>query len=174
MTFIARKTKYRAWPVTVITQVLNEATGEVTEVSSKFIGYFKPFTESQFGDIVDALDQEFPPPADLDGKRDMDVPRMLERNAKLFGQLLDGWNGVRDEDGEALTFSKETLADLVIGPDGLVISAALNKAIYELRWGIAPAKNSEPSPGPGLAPGAEVGGADQTNLTTTAGDSASS
>lgn len=162
MAFKVRKLTYRPWPVTV-KLLESDAMGVVTETEQTFVGHFKALSEAKHQSIIEALDAEYPLPA---GQERPDMPTVLRRNADYFSRLLAGWGPeVADEDGTPLLFSVEALSAMITGPDGLAISAALTRAANELRFGVAPAKNSLTSPAPGessAGPG-EVG----TNLPPT-------
>lgn len=156
MTFIVRKLKFRPWPVTVAQQDC-AADGTVTQTESTFVGHFAPFTEEQFQALADAGDAAYPVPPKVDGepKKSRDMKDMLARNALIYAGLLVGWGAeVRDEGDQPLPFSAEALTALIVGPDGLAISTGLNKALDEIRFGMAPAKNLPTSPAPGPAPAA--------------------
>lgn len=169
MALIARKTKHRTWPVTVRQQACAE-DGVVTEEGMTFIGYFKPFSEAQFAELLAEADKKFPLPgtvtegaqADGDAVADepdqvvkkLDFPDMLKRNAWLFPQLMCGWSRVQDEEGQDIPYTEAALQELLTGPDGMAISAALNEAVAEIRFGLAPRKNLKASPAPGLLPAA--------------------
>lgn len=161
MTFKVRKTAYRAWPVTVLLQE-GDAAGNVIEVAQRFVVHFRPFTEAEHQDIVDALEKAFPLP---EGKERHGIDIALQRNAEYFFRLLAGWGAeVTDESGQPIPYSAEALADLVTGPDGLAVSAGLVRAVNELRFGVAPEKNSSPSVAPGDS-SAATGGATSSPTT---------
>lgn len=146
MAFKVRKTEYRAWPVTV-KLLESDVLGIVTETEQTFVGHFKAISEAKHQSIIEALDAAYPLPA---GQERLDMPAVLRRNADYFSRLLVGWGPeVADENGAPLPFSVEALTAMITGPDGLAISAALSRAANELRFGIAPAKNSLTSPAPG-------------------------
>lgn len=150
--FRYRKIDYRPWPVTVALLLCAEATGAVEEVSNTFVAHFLPFTEAEYQAAIEAARQAVPPP---EGMQEADMPLALglRRNADLFARLISGWGDeVQDEAGESVAFSPAALAELVTGPDGMAISAGINRALTELRLGIAPQKNSLTSlpPGPAL------------------------
>lgn len=149
MAFRIRQTSYRAWPVTVLLQEC-DAQGVVAETRQTFVGHFKAFAEAQHQAMIEALDARYPLPAEQDR---LDLPTVLRRNADYFGQLLTGWGPeVTDDGGTPLPFTAEALTAMITGPDGLAISAALSRAVSEIRFGVAPAKNSLTSPAPGESP----------------------
>lgn len=158
--FVPRKLRHRPWPISVTLQELG-ADNQVVEKTSTFIGHFKPFSEGEYKALVDEINGVSPPPEEAEAApaepvkppADLALAEVLERNAKLFGSLLGGWEQVNDEDGNAMLFSTEALAAMVTGPDGLAISAGINTALMEIRFGKAAVKNSQTSakPGPGLA-----------------------
>ena len=150
MAFKVRKLNHRPWPVTVKLQEC-DAQGNVVAIEQTFLAHWRPVAEAERQSITDALEQAYPLP---DGKERHDLPAALRRNADYFGQLLVGWGPeVTDEAGQPLTFSTEALTALVTGTDGLAISAALVHADNEIRYGIAPTKNSKTSPVPGETSG---------------------
>lgn len=145
MTFTIRKTRNRPWPVTVKTKVCDEA-GQVDEVAQTFIVHWKPFTEVEFKSVIDAAEAAHPA---VDGE-DTPLSKILAKNAIIFTALIEGWGDeVKDEAGKPVTYSAKALSGLIQGPDGLAVSGGLNAALTELRFGIAPAKNSNASPAPG-------------------------
>lgn len=152
MSITIRKINHRPWPVTVRIPVCDEATGQVNELEQTFIAHWKAFSESTLKAIFEEADRRFPPPAG-GGTPPLDVA--LEKNAHVFAQLLTGWSAVRDEAGNDIPYTEEALAGWVCGPDGLALSAGLNASLSEIRFGVAPAKNSPTSPAPGPAPAAD-------------------
>jgi hypothetical protein len=150
MGFKVRKTDYRAWPVTVRLQEC-DAAGNVAEIEQTFVAHFKPFSEAENAQIVAEIEQRYPPRAEGEP---VNLSETLKRNAMYFGRVIVGWGPeVTDDSGVPLKFSQEALAQLITGPDGLAISAALSHAVGQLRYGIAPAKNLNASPSPGEASG---------------------
>lgn len=142
--FVVRKINYRPWPVKVVFQEA-DAAGVIQSLEQTFIGHFRPFSEAEF-EAVSAQVRGDDKPGDLP------LAELLRRNADLFGSLLSGWSGVADVNGVPLPYSTEALRELVTGPDGLVVSAAINVALGEIRFGAAAAKNSTTSGGDGRMP----------------------
>ena len=154
MSFKIRKLDHRAWPVTVTLREC-DAAGAVTEVEQTFVAHFRPTTEAAREAIVAAADAAHPIP---EGGTHLDMAAMLARNATYFCSMLKGWGPeVVDADGVPVPFSPEALAAEITGPNGIAFSAALVQADNEIRFGIAPAKNSKPSRAPGAASGAGEG-----------------
>lgn len=163
MSFILRKVKYRPWPVTVKLVTADEA-GVVTESEFVFVLHFGAFSEAVFKAILDELEAADKAPAvaePVEGGAVLTTPSegrslayLLEKNAMLFGRVIEGWGKVVDEAGGAVPFSLGALHALVTGPDGLAVSAGIHQALSELRYGVAPAKNSPTSVAPGLNPDA--------------------
>ena len=152
MAFTIRKLKNRPWPVTVRMKVCAD-NGEVTEIAETFIAHWKPFDEAEFKAIVDSAEATLPPPAE---GQDQPMRDVLARNALIFTALIEGWGEeVRDENGQPGPYSGDALAALIKGPDGVSVSSALNHALTEIRYGIAPAKNSPTSPEAGPAPASD-------------------
>lgn len=150
--FRYRKIEYRPWPVTVALLLCAETTGAVEEISKTFVAHFRPFTEAAYQSDLVAAREAVPIPAGM-LEEDLPLALGLQRNADLFARLICGWGEeVRDEAGEPVAFTPAALAELITGPDGMAVSAGINRAITELRLGIAPQKNSLTSPSPGLAP----------------------
>lgn len=140
-----RKTAHCAWPVTVTLQHCDAATGEVSASEHRFIGHFKPLSEAERKAIHDEVEAAFPVPEGDEAR--LSLPTVLERNAVLFPRLMVGWDKVTDEAGVPVAFSAQTLKEWACGPDKrLAVSAGLNTAVDGLRFGLAPAKNSPPSP----------------------------
>ncbi len=154
MAFKVRKLDYRPWPVSVKFRECNETTGEVTEAPQVFIGHFVPFSEADikrqrleiFGDELDAGYK-----ASL---ATMPSAEYAEKETQFFAGLMSGWSEVRDESGAEMPYSAAALRELTTGPDGPVVRRALNDAVVEIRFGLAPAKNSGASPAPGPSPAA--------------------
>lgn len=175
MSFTLRKLKYRPWPVTVKLLEGNEA-GEVSESEFTFVLHFKPFSEAEFKDALEATEAseaseaekalptnddkttvaDAEPVAATDSEKPVERPiaQLLEKNSKLFVRLTEGWGKVLTEDGSPAPYSPEALRALVRGPDGLAVSAGIHRALNELRFGIAPAKNLPTSAAPGPVPAA--------------------
>lgn len=151
MTFKVRKAAFRAWPVTV-KLAESDAQGNIVETEQKFVAHWQPISEKQRQQLVADLDALFPPPSDAGVQ---DLAKVLERNAAYFRERLCGWGPeVQDEAGNPLPFSAEALTGLVTGEDGLAISAALNLADIDLRYGLGARKNSPTSAAPGASSGA--------------------
>lgn len=142
--FVVRKINYRPWPVKVVFQEA-DAAGVIQSLEQTFIGHFRPFSEAEF-EAVSAQVRGDDKPGDLP------LAELLRRNASLFGSLMSGWSGVADASGVPLPYSTEALCELVTGPDGLAISAGINTALSEIRFGAAAAKNLPTSGGDGPAP----------------------
>lgn len=174
MVLRVRKAAYRAWPVTVKLAESNEQ-GEIVDIEHTFVAHWKPISEKQRRQLVAELDKKFPPipgpasppekcphcgealptPAPGNAGKPQELDLVLERNAAYFAERLCGWGPeVQDEAGNPLPFSAEALADLVTGEDGLAISAALNLADIDLRYGLGARKNSPTSAAPGASAGA--------------------
>lgn len=149
-----RKLDYRPWPITVGFLVCDETTGAVTEVEQSFIAHFKPFTEADllearrklFGDEVEAEDRQ--------RIADMAVAAYAVLEAGFFAALMCGWAQMTNEAGTPLPYSAEALTGLCCGPDGAAFRRGINRAVSEIRFGVAPAKNAETSPSPGPVPAA--------------------
>lgn len=164
MSFIVRKTKHRAWPVTVNQPACSDA-GEVTETKATFVAHFAPFTEAEIEAAIAQAKKDHPAPKvkvpPFDGivektgefvEEEGPVPMSLSlvRNAQVFSRVVVGWGSeVKDEAGQSIPFSVDVLKELVTGPDGVLVSGAFNRALFELRYGIAREKNSSASPAPG-------------------------
>lgn len=147
-----RKLDHRPWPVSVGFLDCDEANGEVTETEQTFIAHFKPFSEAEllaarrqvFGDEADAAVK-----ATLD---EMPVARYAELEAAFFCALVTGWSKVTDEIGSHVPYSGAALTALCTGQDGPAFRRGFNRAISQIRFGVAPAKNAGTSPSPGPAP----------------------
>lgn len=150
--YAARKINHRPWPVKVILQDFDGK--EVVESEHVFIGYFKSFSEDDFAKILRDIDGEGDDVADR--LKSMSLADSLWRNARIFERLMVGWSDIFDGDGAPLPFTPAALRDEVTGPNGLAVSAAINVAIAELRFGAASAKNSQTSASAGLAPAGVV------------------
>ena len=150
-----RKIAHRPWPVSVTLAECDEASGDVAESEHVFIGHFKPFTEADllaarldvFGDESD--------PAVKQAQDAMPVAEYAVQEARFFGGLMCGWSQVADEAGHPVPYSAAALQGLCTGPDGAAFRRGFNRAVSQIRFGVAPAKNAvtSPSPGPTPAPG---------------------
>jgi hypothetical protein len=153
MSFKIRKLDHRAWPVTVILQE-SDAQGVVTALEQTFVAHWKPVTEADREAITAAVDADHP----IAKSDQRDMKALLARNAAYFGHLIVGWGtDVCDDAGTPVPFSTATLTALITGKDGLAVSSALVKADNEIRFGIAPTKNSKTSLAPGETSGAGEG-----------------
>lgn len=152
MAITIRKITHRPWPVTVRIPVCDETTGQVAELEQTFIAHWQAFSESTLKAVFEEADRHFPPPA-AGSVLPLDVA--LKKNAWVFAQLLTGWSAVRDESENDIPYTEEALTDWVCGADGLALSAGLNASLSEIRFGVAPAKNSPTSPAPGPARAAD-------------------
>ena len=63
------------------------------------------------------------------------MSQVLQENAGKFAQIMVGWDGVKDSDGNSVAFSEDLLKKQVKGPNGTFLSAALWVAINEIRYG---------------------------------------
>ena len=155
MAFTVRKITHRPWPVTV-TLMEADAAGVVHEVENTFVGHFRAFTEEDFEAVMKesavAVPALLATGAETSSSQEerLPLPVVLQRNAFIFSRLMVGWGTeVRDEHGASIPYSAEALSALVTGPDGRAVSIALNTALSQIRFGVAPEKNVETSPAPG-------------------------
>ncbi|MDD5176752.1 MAG: hypothetical protein PHQ05_10060 [Sterolibacterium sp.] len=166
MSFIARRSKFRNWPVTVKQSECNDA-GEVTETASTFVAHWRPFTEEDIENLLEAAKSKYPAPkVDIlptptegkaeevslkEGEGPVPMSVALKRNAHLFCNIVGGWGEeVTGEDKSPLQFSEKELAAMITGPDGMAISTGLHRSLLELRYGLAREKNLPASPAPGV------------------------
>lgn len=156
MAITIRKINHRPWPVTVKLQTCNEADGSVVAQEHTFIAHWKAFTEADLKTLFATAEARFPA-VDAEEAVGERLADGLKKNAFVFGELLTGWSKVQDETGCELPYSRELLTEWVCGADGLAVSGALNVSLSEVRFGVAPAKNSLPSPAPGEVPVADEG-----------------
>ncbi len=168
MSFSIRKSASRPWPVK-FSLLSGDSEGEVTSTEYGFVLNFIPFSEAQFLAIIEeetpekfrvvkVPEQSADAGAALPSIPELPKPTTVETlaiNARIFPRLVDGWSKVNDEDGNPAVYSAEAFAALITGPDGLAICGGINHAIAQMRFGIAPAKNAQASPAPGLAPAAD-------------------
>ena len=110
MAFVRKKVKTFKWPVTV-TEPSSEKPGEFEE--STFTAIFKRVKMSQIEGMTES------------------------GSASLLGEVLIGWEGIQDEDGSELKFSKSALEDFADDADWTraVLSA------YTATYAEAEAKN---------------------------------
>lgn len=148
-----RKAGHRAWPVDVTLQQCDEATGEVTAVTIRFVVYFTLFSEDDYLAAVSAAEADLPQP-DGETAEQLTWALALRRNAHVLCKLVCGWGPkVVGDDDRPLQFSQEALTGLITGADGRAMSAGFMAALLQLRHGVAPAKNSQTSPSPGQGSG---------------------
>lgn len=82
-----------------------------------------------------------------------DLRVVLARNAELIPQFVTDWRGVTDPAGQPMPVS--ALPAVLTGPYGKAFSVGFNRAIAELRYGVAPEGesasrgNSAPPPAAG-------------------------
>ena len=146
-----RRLSYRPWPVTVAFLDCDEATGQVAETEQSFIGHFNACTEA---DLLAARRTIFGNETDKKVKArldDMSVADYAALEAGFFARLMCGWSALTDEAGVVILYTEAGLAEICTGPDGAAFRRGINRAIAEIRFGMAPAKNSSTSPAPGLA-----------------------
>lgn len=156
MSFTVRKIKHRPWPVTVKLLESNFA-GEVVEREFDFVLHFNALSESEYKAIFDELNPSPEnSPASAEPQPGVEAPAidkslaaLLANNARVFARVICGWSKVLDEHGEPLPYSNEALTAIVTGTDGLAISSGIHSALQQLRFGVAPAKNSPTSAAPG-------------------------
>lgn len=152
-----RKLDYRPWPVGVTFQVCDEATGVVTEVEQTFIAHFKPFSEA---DLLRARREVFGDETDVANNARINALPVAEyavMESCFFAALVCGWSSIADEDGSPVSYSATALQGLCAGPDGAAFRRGINRAITQIRFGVAPAKNAETSPSPGPVPASGEG-----------------
>lgn len=129
------------WPVTVRIPV----EGGFEEW--RFTGIFKVLPEEDFeawDDLPEGADRRLSEvPAD---NAQSDVPKGTDRklsevladNARKFAGVLVGWDEVTDPAGRPVTFTAALLEEQVCGPRGLALSAGINKALQQIRFGLSP------------------------------------
>jgi hypothetical protein len=77
-----------------------------------------------------------------DGTDVLAVPKLpslsevVLRNVPIFQNLITDWSGVKDRDGNDVTYTPEKLAEQITGPRGPALSAGIWRAISEIRFGI--------------------------------------
>lgn len=154
MSFIIRKTKHRAWPVSV-RQAECGADGVVSETTASFVAHFAPFTEAQLESARKAAEALYPLPEGAAADALPSIALVLARAAALYAEVIVGWGPeVQDEAGASIPFSQGKLREMVTGPDGYAIMLGIAAALGDLRFGVAPAKNSNALAGPGAMPAA--------------------
>ncbi len=109
------------WPV--IVQIPAEGGFE----EWRFTGVFKVLPEEDFEAWDDA-------PEGADRK----LSAVLADNARKFAGVLVGWDEVTDPAGRPVTFTTALLQEQVCGPRGLALSAGINKALQQIRFGLSP------------------------------------
>lgn len=152
-----RKLDYRPWPVFVTFLVCDEATGAVAEAEQSFVAHFKPFTEDDLRTLRSSF---FGDEAEAENKRrlaDMPIADYAVLESGFFAALVCDWAQVTNEAGTPLPYSAETLRELCTGHDGATFRRGFNRAVSEIRFGVAPAKNVETSPSPGPVPASGEG-----------------
>ena len=108
MAFVLKKVSSYKWPVSVDVPVDGGKFKKET-----FTAVFKKMSRSRFQDLVE------------------------QGEDALIGEILEGWEGIKDEEGEAVPYSKSAQAELCDDP--YVLRALINA--YSDSLGGAPAKN---------------------------------
>lgn len=147
-----RKLDYRPWPVTVAFVTCDEDTGAVAELEQTFVAHFMCFAEADllrirreiFGDEANEVNQK--------RLADMPVAEYEQLEATFISNLVIGWSKVADEGGASVPYGAATLRAMCTGADGAAFRRGFNRAISQIRFGVAPAKNVETSPSPGPTP----------------------
>jgi hypothetical protein len=103
----------------------------------QFTGVFKRLTEDEYDAILnpkkeETKKEETKPDDVVPGKSRAEV---LADNAALFPQLMVGWDGPKDAQGQSVPFSIETLKRQIQGVNGQHLSIGLWQAIFEIRSG---------------------------------------
>lgn len=127
--FVIDPTPTVRWPV--IVQIPAEGGFE----EWRFIGIFKVLPEEDFEAWDDA-----PEDAEDDAPKvaDRKLSAVLADNARKFAGVLVGWDEVTDPAGRPVTFTTALLQEQVCGPRGLALSAGINKALQQIRFGLSP------------------------------------
>lgn len=154
MAFKVRKLDYRPWPVTVKCPEC-QPDGSVIMLDQRFIAHFEVFDEA---DLL-ALRSEI-----FGGKNEAERDELAKKRtsaeqaeleAQFLSRLVRGWEAVSDDAGRPIPFSRDAVRGLCLDKvDGPVFRQGLSQAGMEIRFGMAPAKNAEPSPAPGPSPSA--------------------
>lgn len=141
------------WPVAVCVPADN---GRFEEW--QFTGIFRVLSEAEFDawsdkpvieDVVADLEAV---PAQVAA---LPLSEVLARNADKFAEVLVGWDDVKSENGEAISFSVELFKAQVMGVHGRELSVGINTALRQIRYGVAPDQpgaalgNSVPPPAAG-------------------------
>jgi hypothetical protein len=150
MAFKITKCINRRWPVTVTLRACQE-DGTVVDVEQRFIGVFAPFSEVDYlAARIDLFGDENNPEVQAAAIR-RSAAEQASLEARLIERFMRGWETVLDDDGNPVMFSSQKLYDLATGDDGPAVRRGLSIALGELRFGLAPAKNADASPEPGLS-----------------------
>ena len=124
--FVIRDTKSIKWPVTV---EVGTDGGKTTK--SIFTGEFRKLSATESDEVLEQLQTE-EAGASNNGPR---LAEVMARNAAYFSNILIGWEGIKDEHGQEVTFSREILSAVLLSPDGFAFVNALNRAVSEIRAG---------------------------------------
>lgn len=135
--FVIDPTPTVRWPV--IVQIPVEGSYE----EWRFTGIFKVLPEEDFEAWDDA--PEGPEDDASEGAKN-DAPKVADRklsavladNARKFAGVLVGWDEVTDPAGRPVAFTTALLQEQVCGPRGLALSAGINKALRQIRFGLSP------------------------------------
>ncbi|MDR2450999.1 MAG: hypothetical protein LBE85_04340 [Candidatus Accumulibacter sp.] len=141
-TFIFTAEPAVRWPVTVRLPADGGAFAEVA-----FEALIRVYSETEFERLT-------PAPG---GEKTKSTREVLEENADILPRIVIDWFGVLDARGDPAPIA--SLAEIIRhNPYGLPLSAALWRAINEVRFGLDPkqrggetVKNSVPSPAAGRA-----------------------
>lgn len=139
------------WPVRVNVPVDGGGFAEF-----EFDAHLRVYSEEDYARLL----PQAAPDADL-----RDLRAVLAHNAELIPPFVADWRRVTDPDGQAMPIS--ALPGVLTGPYGKAFSMGFNRAIGELRYGVAPdgesanRGNSAPPPAAGST-AAEVAEAQPT------------
>ena len=64
-----------------------------------------------------------------------ELSEVYRQNARLYADVFTAWDGVADEEGQALPLSQAALEAALLSVDGPQVNAALQQAVHELRFG---------------------------------------
>jgi len=130
--FVIDPTPTVRWPV--IVQVPAEGGFE----EWRFTGVFKVLPEEDFEAWDDAPEGAEDDASEGAKVADRKLSAVLADNARKFAGVLVGWDEVTDPAGRPVTFTTALLQEQVCGPRGLALSAGINKALQQIRFGFSP------------------------------------
>lgn len=118
-----------------------------------FEAQLRVYSEEDYERLLPSASEATPKDASKATAAEHDLRQVLARNAELIPQFVTDWRGVTDPAGQPMPIA--ALPAALTGPYGKAFSVGFNRAIAELRYGVAPdgesasRGNSAPPPAAG-------------------------